>query len=323
MAERVLVCARTFQKLEGPHKDLLREAGFEIVPSGMDRRLTAEELAERLPGMVAVIVGTDEVSERALQGADVLTVVSMNGVGLDRIDVEAATRRHIVVTHTPGTNADSVADHTLALILAQARYIPYHDKTVRAGGWTRIAGHELKGRKLGIVGLGRIGKAVALRAFAFGMHVTAYDPLVDEAFCLRHGIETADLQTVLAESDVLSLHCSVTPDTEKMIDADSLATMKPGAVLINTSRGELISEEALVDALSSGHLGGAGLDVFTSEPPAKSPLWEMEQVVLSPHLGGNTKEAVLRTARQSALNVVAILRGGTADRVVNPRALDG
>ncbi|RJP65025.1 MAG: hypothetical protein C4532_18380 [Candidatus Abyssobacteria bacterium SURF_17] len=321
MADRVLVCARTVQALEGAHKDVLKQAGFEIVPSKLDRHLTADELAERLPGMVAVIVGLDEVSQKALDGADILKVISMNGVGLDRIDVEAATDRGIVVTHTPGTNADSVADHTLALILAQARLIPHHDRNVRSGGWTRIAGRELKGRVLGIVGVGHIGKAVALRALAFGMRVQAYDPFPDRAFCSTHGIDVVDLKDILATSDVLSLHCPVTPDTENLINASSIATMKRGAVLINTARGELVDENALIDALASGPLSGAGLDVFTTEPPRESPLWRMEQVVLSPHLGGNTREAVLRTAYQSALNVVAVVRGGKADRVVNPEVL--
>jgi D-3-phosphoglycerate dehydrogenase len=263
----------------------------------------------------------DEVSEKALEGADILRVISMNGVGLDRIDVEAATRRGIVVTHTPGTNADSVADHTLALILAQARLIPHHDRSVRSGGWTRIAGRELKNRRLGIVGLGRIGKAVALRALAFGMQVQAYDPLLDQEFCSAHGIDIIDLKGILATSDVLTLHCPLTPDTKNLINASSITTMKRGAVLINTSRGELVDETALIEALASGHLGGAGLDVFTTEPPREGPLWKMKQVVLSPHLGGNTEEAILRTAHQSALNVVAVLRGGTADRIVNAEVL--
>lgn len=321
MAERVLVCARTFQELEGAHKEVLKEAGFEIIPSGLDRRLTAEELAERLPGMVAVIVGVDEVSEKALQGADILKVISMNGVGLDRIDVKAATRRGIVVTNTPGTNADSVADHALALILAQARLIPQHDRAVRSGRWTRIAGRELKSRRLGMVGLGHVGKAVALRALAFGMHVQAYDPLLDRAFCSAHGIDIIDLKGILSTSDVLSLHCPVTSSTRNLINASSITTMKRGAILINTSRGELVDETALVEALASGHLSGAGLDVFSTEPPRESPLWKMEQVILSPHLGGNTEEAILRTAYQSAINVVAVLRGGKADRIVNAEVL--
>jgi D-3-phosphoglycerate dehydrogenase len=162
---------------------------------------------------------------------------------------------------------------------------------------------------------------VALRALAFGMQVQAYDPFLDREFCLAHGIDAIDLKGIFATSDVLSLHCPATPDNKNLINASSIATMKRGTVLINTSRGELVDETALIEALASGHLGGVGLDVFTTEPPRESPLWKMEQVVLSPHLGGNTEEAILRTARQSAINVVAVLRGGKADRVVNAKVL--
>ena len=321
MPEYVLVTTRSFQKLEGEHKNILIEAGFEIVPSGLDRALTAAELAERLPGMTAVIVGVDDVSAEALKGADTLKVISMNGIGLDRIDIEAATRRGIVVTHTPGTNSDSVADLTMALILAQIRRISAHDGTVRSGKWQRSMGHELRGLKLGLVGLGQIGRKVAKRALAFGMNVCAYDPFADAEYCRKHNVEITDLQTVLTSSDIVSLHCPATAETIGIINANSLASMKPGTVLINTARGDLVDEKALIDALTSGHIGGAGLDVFETEPPAESPLWKMDQAVLTPHLGGYTHEATLRTAYQSAKNVVAVLRGGTADRIVNPEVL--
>jgi len=321
MRQKVLICAQSFQKLNGDHKKILEDAGLEIVPSGLDRALKAEELAERIGGMSAVIVGMDTVNETVIKAADRLKVVSMNGVGLDRIDIKAATKRGIVVTHTPGTNMDSVADHTMALILSCVRQIPYHDRVVRTGGWKRSVGRELRGQQIGLIGLGYIGKGVALRALAFGMRVLAFDPFLDTQFCSKHDIHACDLETILSASDILSLHCPVTPQTEKLINARTIAAMKRGAILINTSRGELVDQNDLVHALNSGQLGGAGLDVFETEPPKNSPLWEMDQVVLTPHLGGNTKEAALRTAYQSAFNVVAILTGGTAHRVVNQEVL--
>jgi D-3-phosphoglycerate dehydrogenase len=322
--QRVLITTRTFQKMEGAHWDTLRQADLETVTSGLDRALDEQQLIERLPGIAALICGMDEVTAKALEAADALRVISMNGVGLDRIDVEAATRRGVVVTRTPGTNADSVADLTLALMLAQARHIPRHDRTLREGDWSRQRGRELRGQRLGLVGLGAIGKKVALRALAFGMTVQAYDPYLDAAFCREHGIEIGDWEAVLRSSDVLSLHLPVTEETENLIDGKALAAMKPGAVLINTSRGELVDEGALAIALESGHLGGAGLDAFSPEPPAPGLLWSMEQVVLTPHVGGNTREAALRTALQSARNAVAILTGNAsqADSIANPDVLE-
>ena len=321
---RVLITTRTFQRMKGAHWDTLHEAGLEAVTSGLDQALNEPQLIERLPGIAALICGMDEVTQRAMETTDQLRVISMNGVGLDRIDVEAATRRGVVVTRTPGTNADSVADLSLALMLAQARRIPQHDRTLRQGDWSRKRGRELRGQRLGLVGLGAIGKKVALRALAFGMTVQAYDPYLDAAFCREHGIDAADWETVLRSSDVLSLHLPVTTETADLIDREALAAMKPGAVLINTARGELVDEAALVEALESGHLGGAGLDAFSPEPPAPGPLWEMEQVVLTPHLGGNTREAALRTALQSARNAVAILTGNVdqANSVANPEVLN-
>ncbi|HPQ68345.1 MAG TPA: phosphoglycerate dehydrogenase [bacterium] len=321
MSFRVLVCARSFQRYDGEHHEVLRAADISEEQSGFDRALTGEELAERLPGFDAVIVGMDQVTDEALAAADRLRIVSMNGVGLDRIDVAAATRRGIAVTNTPGANAASVADHTLALMLAQARAIALHDRRVRNGSWSRATGHELTGRVLGLVGLGAIGREVARRAQAFGMRVQVFDPFVDQAACREAGIDAVDLPTLLATSDIVSLHCPVTAQTENMIDTDSLAAMKQGAVLINTARGELVDEAALAEALTGGKLAGAALDVFANEPPTGSPLLELTNVILTPHLGGNTHEAVLRTALQSAKNVVAVLRGGRPDRLVNPEAL--
>jgi D-3-phosphoglycerate dehydrogenase len=318
LTTKVLITTRSFQVMEGAHWDTLRNAGYETVNSGVDRALTGEELAERLPGISALICGMDDVSEIALQAADSLRVISMNGVGLDRIDVKAATQRGIVVTNTPGSNAESVADLALALMLAQARRIPQHDQVVREGGWKRTRGRELRNQCLGLVGLGQIGKGVAVRAAAFGMLIQAYDPYIDETFCAQQGISVVDWDTILHSSDILSLHCPVTSETRAMINRETLAAMKAGAVLINTSRGELVDETALVEALESGHLAGAGLDVFSPEPPAPGPLWQMAQVVLTPHVGGNTLEAALNTALQSAKNVVAVLTGGEANALANP-----
>jgi D-3-phosphoglycerate dehydrogenase len=320
---RILITTRSFKKMEGPHWDILHAAGFETLTSGLDRTLSAQELTARLPGVAALICGMDDVSEVALAAADELRVILMNGVGLERIDVAAAIRRSIVVTNTPGSNDESVADLTMALMLAQTRSLPSHGRVIRAGGWKRKRGRELRGQRLGLVGLGAVDKAVAVRGAAFGMHVQAYDPTIDVDFCQTHAIKVVDWETILRTSDLLSLHLPTSPETIHLINQENLAMMRPCAILINTARGELVDELALVDSLRSGHLSGAGLDVFLPEPPESSPLLEMDQVVLAPHIGGYTREAVQRTAQQSARNAAAILTDHPehAHAIVNPEVL--
>lgn len=320
-AMRVLITTRSFQKMKGKHWDVLRDAGLEPVSSGFDRALRAAELADLLPGVSAVITGMDEVNDIALEKADKLRVISMNGAGVDRIDVAAATRRGIVVTNTPGSNSESVADLTLALILAQVRGVPMHDRLVRTGGWQRKQGRELRGQLLGIAGLGRIGKAVATRAVAFGLQVQAYDPVIDHNYCEQNHIGNVDWITLVRTSDILSLHLPSTPSTRNIMNKEALSEMKPGAILINTSRGDLIDERGLIEVLQCGHLSGAGLDVYAAEPPLPSPLWHMDQVVLTPHLGSSTEEAALRTALQSAQNAVAVLFAEEPTNIVNPEVL--
>jgi len=291
--------------------------------------LAADPLRRRVEEADAVIAGAREAYDAELLArAKRLRVISRTGVGYDRIDVDAATRRGIVVTITPGALEESVADHTLLLLLAVARRLRELDAGTRAGRWTRVMGRELQGKRLGILGLGRIGRAVARRAQAFGMAVWAYDPVPDPAYARQHNIRLVDDWPTLVETvDVVSLHLPLTPSTRRLVDADFLARMRPGSLFINTARGGLVDQDALVEALAGGHLGGAGLDVFDPEPvseahPLLARLPADANVVLTPHVASYTAEASAAIARQAVNNALMVLSRQHVDGIVNPAAWD-
>ncbi len=242
---KLLITARAFRKSEGPHKELLRAAGYTLVESTNEQPLAGDELAQWLGDVDGAILGLDAVTEAALAAARRLRVISRFGVGVDAVDVAAATRHGVVVTITPGANSVAVAELALALLLALARSIPYHDRVAKAGQWSRVQGMELSGATLGLVGLGRIGREVAQRAAALGMQVLAYDPMLPAAGFAGLPVTPCALNELLATSDAVSLHLPLTPATRNLIDAAALARMKPTAYLINTARGGLVDEQAL------------------------------------------------------------------------------
>src|SRR3954454_1613456 len=250
-----------------------------LTASDVEGRL-AEELADAdaLIGRSAV-----KVNAALLEHAHKLRVIGRAGIGVDNIDLDAATRKGIAVMNTPGANAVAVAEHTLGLMLCLARQLARANQLTKSGKWEKksLEGTELRGKVLGIVGLGRIGMAVALRARAFGMTCIAHDPFVSAEFAREHGVELRSADDVLAAADYLSLHLALTPQTHNFINANSLARMKQGVRIVNCARGELIDEVALVDALQSGHIGGAALDVFTHEPPENSPLLKFDNVIVT------------------------------------------
>jgi len=238
-----------------------------------------------------------------------LRVIAMHGVGVDQVDVAAATARGIIVTNVPGANAQAVAELTIGLMLAVLRRIPMADGRLRAGDWAggRTLGNELSGLTLGLVGLGNIGRKVASLARAFGMTVLGYDPNVVQP---PEGVKLTDLPSLLSNADIVSLHAPQTPATEKMINTTTLALMKPTAVLINTARGALVDEQALAEALKAGRLAGAGLDVYAQEPPdPANPLLKLENVVLTPHIGSSTRGALRNIARIAGEDVARVLKG--------------
>ncbi len=259
------------------------------------------------------------VDAEVLAAAPKLKIVARAGVGLDNVDVDAATARGVLVVNAPTSNIHSAAEHALALLLSTARQIPAADATLRERTWKRSAfsGTEIFGKTVGVVGLGRIGQLVAQRLAAFGAHITAYDPYVSHARAAQLGIELLTLDELLARADFISVHLPKTKETAGLIGKDALAQIKPGAIIVNAARGGLIDEAALAEAITSGHVRGAGLDVFSTEPCTDSPLFELPQVVVTPHLGASTAEAQDRAGTDVAASVKLALAGEFVPDAVN------
>jgi D-3-phosphoglycerate dehydrogenase len=298
--------------------ELLRQAGWKIVLT------TKETLNAEIADADALIVrSATQVTSELLERAARLRVVGRAGVGVDNIDLEEATRRGVLVMSTPGGNAVSVAEHTFALLLALARQVPRLDKAIHEGRWEKssAAGSELRGKTLGLIGLGRIGSEVAVRADAFDMRVLGYDPYISEAAAREVQVELVPLEKLLAESDFVSLHTALSPATQNLINAATIKKMKNGARLVNTARGELIDEAALAEGLSSGKLAGAALDVFVEEPPKNSPLVGLPNVIATPHVAGSTAEAQEEVGTQIAVQVRDYLADGLIRNAVNLPAL--
>ncbi|MEA3334360.1 MAG: phosphoglycerate dehydrogenase [Chloroflexota bacterium] len=306
---RVLIGSRSFGKRIPEHITQLKQAGCEVIPNSVGRAYRAEELLEILPGMDAIITGTDELTAEVIDAAVSLRTIAKHGVGLETIDLDAAQARGIVVSATPGTNHHSVADLTMALLLAVARGVVRSHNDVCQGGWQAVYGMELQDKKMGVVGLGRIGKQVCLRARSFGMTVLAFDPYPDSAWAAENGVTFASLAELIAQADVVSLHAAVEMIDGPLIGASELDMMKPTAILVNTARGALVDEEALVTALQEGQIAGAGLDAFVTEPPVDSPLLDLNNVVLTAHLGGRTVDAQRKQGKMCLENCLRALRG--------------
>lgn len=296
----------------GPHFEILRDGGFDPVVVDRTVNLWDEEaLIRMLDGAVACLAGSEPFTRRVLEESKTLRVIARMGVGYDAVDVTACDDLGVIITTTPGVNHDSVAEHTFALLFGVARDFPRQDMGVRRGAWVRKALPRVQGSTIGIVGLGRIGRAVAWRAVGLGMKVLAFEPHPDESFCEKWGINVVPLDELLAHSDYVSLHCPSTPESRHLINARRLSTMKAGSVLINTARGPLVDEAALIEALKSGHLRAAGLDVFEKEPlPTSSPLIGMDNVLLAGHTAGLDQESHRDTYAMGAETIVTFAHGG-------------
>lgn len=304
--------------------DQLDPTGLEMLrKDGADVHQLAKEERERLPEILAdfdalVVRSATKVTADLLRAGKRLKVVGRAGIGVDNVDVAAATELGILVVNAPTANLTSATEHTFALLLALARRIPLADASTKAGGWDRkITGVELQGKTLGVVGFGRIGQKVADRARGFEMQIAAYDPFLDPAAARKMQVELLSLDELLARADVVTLHTPFTPETRNLINRERLALMKPGALLVNCARGGILDEEALLEALESGHLGGAALDVFAEEPPTDLRLVRHPKVVATPHLGAQTHEAQERISRETAEMVLAALAGSMAVAAVN------
>ncbi|HXT37199.1 MAG TPA: phosphoglycerate dehydrogenase [Chloroflexota bacterium] len=314
----VLVTDSLARPGEGGGIGLLEDAGLELRFQSFPRDCPAAELISHLRGCFAVLAAGHRYTDAVFAALPELCVVARLGVGFDSIDLEAATRRGVCITTTPGTLEWAVADHTIGTMINLAHHISQDDRAIRRGEWRQFYGLDVTGKTLGLVGLGRIGQMVAQRARGFEMRILAHEPRPDPAFVARHGIELVPLDDLLAQSDFVSLHVPFMPQTHHLINAERLARMKPGAFLINTARGGLIDEDALFDALQAGKLGGAALDVRDPEPPRDPRFSALENVVLTPHVAALTDGRWLACGTMAATGILRVLRGERPDGLVNP-----
>ena len=288
----------------------------------VDERIgcSREELTALLPDYDALVVRSQvQVDAELIAAGTRLVVIGRAGVGVDNVDLDAATRAGITVVNAPTGNTIAAAEHTLALLYGVARKTAAADASVRRGEWTRarFTGRELRGRTLGIVGLGKIGQAIAVRARALEMVVIGSDPFVTAEQAANHGVELVDFETLLARADVVTVHVPLTRQTRALIGRDAIAKLKPGSIVLNVARGGVVDEAAVAEALASGHLGGAGIDVFEHEPPSESPLLDAPNTLLTPHLGASTEEAQVLVAEEVAQQVLDVLDGRPARYAVN------
>lgn len=314
MTTRILLTTTSYQDTPGPHHELLESQGFEIV---RERGPLPESAMLALAGEFdAFLCGDDAITQAVIEkSAPRLKVISKYGIGLDKIDVAYATEQKLPVLNTPGVNHTTVAEHTFGLLLSLTKKIQENAVEVKEGkwvaGWKKPVGHEILGSTMGIIGLGRIGKEVATRARAFGMSVIAFDPYFDEAFAAEHGVTRCEsMDDVLLGANVVSLHCFLDKNTHGMINAEKIAEMKDGVIVLNCARGELVDTNDIAAALASGKVGGYGADVLDEEPPAANhPLFTAPNCIITSHIASRTYESVERQALRATHNLINYLKG--------------
>lgn len=315
MSIKVVVVTRSFGSTSDEPRAILERNGCEVVR--VDEQEPDDVLLEDLSTADGVIVGGRRITGTLMSACPRLRVISKHGIGVDRIDVDSATARGIVVTNTPGANANGVADLVLALMLAVARPIISGSDALKRGDWGTYQGVELWEKTLGLIGLGAIGSAVAKRAHGFDMNVLVFDPFVSGDTVREAGATAVSREELLSASDFVSLHVPLTDTTRSIITASTLALMKPSSYLINTARGELVDEDALYAALTTGRLAGAGLDVFAEEPPSRTELVNLPNVVATPHIGSHSIESITKVSTMAARNAVLVLTDQTPISQVN------
>ena len=322
MAKKVLVTDFVWPSVE-PERAVLAKADADLIVAPDSDEDTLVALARDVDGILTCFA---QVTDKVLRAADRCVVVGRFGVGVDNIAVETATELGIAVTYVPDYCVDEVSDHVMALLLTWNRRIALFDRSVKSAGWDSLPltmrMMRLRGKKLGIIGFGRIGRQVCSKAQAFGFEVLAQDPYVSCDVATQHGAKMVDLSTLLQESDFVTVHSPLIPETRNLIGAAELGMMKPTAFLINAARGPLIDEEALCDALTTGGIAGAGLDVLVdSSPPTDHPLFKLANVLVTPHVAFFSQEAVLELEERGAGEVAKVLQGQMPDNLVNPEVL--
>jgi D-3-phosphoglycerate dehydrogenase len=317
--KRILLTTTSFQDTPGEHHELLASTGWEVIRARGP--LNEADTLALVGDIDAFICGDDAITRKVLEKARPrLKIISKYGIGVDKIDVKSATEFGIPLLFTPGVNHTTVAEHTFLLLLALEKNLIFAVDATRKGEWKRKTGHELLDKTIGIVGLGRIGKEVAIRARAFGMHPIGYDVYWDEAFAKQHNVRrVATLDEIFAASDYISLHTNLTPETRDMISAKNIAKMKKGVLILNCARGEIVNTADIVAALQSGQVGGYGTDVLDQEPPpADHPLLKLPNCIVTPHVGSRTYESVVRQASTAVKNLILAMNGEKPIAQVNP-----
>jgi len=307
---KILVTATSYASQDEKLRTTLEEKVGQVLYNNTGKPLSSSQLQELLPAVDGMIAGLDEIDSAALSSAPKLKIVARYGVGYNNVDLEAARLHQIIVTNTPGANAKSVAELTIALILNLLRpVIPAVEKT-REGEWPRFKGISLQGKTVGLVGCGAIGKETARKLAGFDCEILAHDIIEDKIFASKQDVQYVTIEELLPKSDLVSLHLPGIPETKGLVNKDFLSRMKPGSYLVNTARGELIDESALISALRSGHLHGAALDVFQQEPPeSDNPLLKMDQVIVTPHMGAHSDSATNAMGWMALGECLAVLQG--------------
>jgi D-3-phosphoglycerate dehydrogenase len=320
--KRVLVVSTSFARTTSHPLQILEEHGCEVVRVKGPHR--EDELASLVPGFAGVVVGIDPVTRRVVEAGRDLRIVAKHGVGVDNIDISACSHRGILVTNVPGANSEAVAEFAICALLALTRNLVPAVSSLAEGRWegSTFIGIECGGKKLGVVGLGAIGQLVARRALALGMEVIYADVIRQHAFERAHDVGYLDLEELLQAADAVTLHVPAIPDTRNLINAETLALMKPTAYLLNFSRGQVVDEEALAEALRLRKIAGAALDVYRTEPPGLDhPFFALDNVLLTPHIAGYSREANERTSTSAAEDVARVLTGKAPRHCLNEEAI--
>jgi len=318
----ILVTPKSYGANDPSLKTELENQVGKVTYNHLGRSLNEDDLISMVSEIDGFIAGLDYITKNVIEAAPRLRVISRYGVGVDRVDIDAATSRGIIVTNTPGTNSASVAELTVGLMLALLRKICQLNQSTKSGKWALLNTISLKNKRVGLVGFGAIGKETALRLQPFGCIILASDPFIPQSVAKNYPVAFRDLDSLLSESDVVSLHLPATSETEKIVDFSFLSKMKRGAFLINTARGELLDHDAVLNALESGQLGGLAIDAFDQEPPnLQDPLLALEQVIATPHCGSHTDDAMNSMGRMALEHCLICLRGEIPGHIVNPEVL--
>ncbi|MBO4414103.1 MAG: phosphoglycerate dehydrogenase [Clostridia bacterium] len=312
---KILVTPTSLCKNKEIIADLSEKA--EIILNTTGKPLTEEQLFPLVADIDGYLAGLDDITGRVLMAAPKLRAVSRYGVGYERVDIKTAKELGIKVTNTPGANTQSVADLAMGLILSAARQIPYLNGRLKEGNWDRANGREIYGKTIGIIGLGAIGKSLAKRAMGFSMKVLAYDPYIDRKWAEENGVSVCEIEDLVKGSDVISLHVPLTEGTRNIISRERIGMMRDGVIIVNTSRGGLIDLDAAADYIESGKIYGMGFDAFEKEPPEKHRIYEFPNVIMTPHAGAHTAEAVAGMTEMSISNLFSLLENdGRAEKYV-------